>query len=141
MAQTRRVQSLLLLAAAALCFACAKPGPSATELAQQNLAQVVIESPAAWNLGAPPGKALTVDIAKLDDTDVCKPETCPTELDVPAGKHTLVFRCVLFMGNLSIPRVEMPYTGDFTGGHHYEVRPTSTVPDCKIQVEDAGPSR
>ena len=78
-------------------------------------------------------------ILKLDATDVCKSgDDCPIELDVPPGAHTLQFHCMVLQHNLQTPAltpwVRVSYQGNFTAGHRYEVRPASSVPDCKIRV-------
>lgn len=131
-----RIQSLLLLAAAALCSACVTPPPSPTELAQQNLARVVIESPDAWIVSAPKGQGMAVEFVSLDGADVCKPKSCPTELLVPAGTRSLGFRCLLLTGNLRLPKGFTGYRGDFISDHTYAVKPDSVVPECKVQVKD-----
>ncbi|HET7174705.1 MAG TPA: hypothetical protein VFK21_01745 [Gammaproteobacteria bacterium] len=108
-------------------------------------AHVTIGYPADWNLGGPANKGVAMGILKLDDTDVCKSgDDCPIELDVPAGTHTLLFHCMVLQDNLHTPAlapwVRVSYQGDFIAGHRYQVRPASSVPDCKIQVEDKGPA-
>ena len=108
-------------------------------------AHVAIGYPADWNLGGPADKGMAMGILKLDDIDVCKSgDDCPIELDVPAGKHTLLFHCMVLQHNLHTPAlmswVRVSYQGDFIAGHHYAVRPASSVPDCKIQVQDTGPT-
>lgn len=106
-------------------------------------AHLAIGYPADWNLGGPANKGVAMGILKLDDTDVCKNgDDCPIELDVPAGKHTLLFQCMVLQDNLHTPAlapwVRVSYQGDFIAGHRYQVRPASSVPDCKIQIQDTG---
>ena len=131
------LELLFLLATLTVpCTACVAPEPSVAQLQQQDLARLTILSPAAWNLGAPPGRGIALEIVSVDGRDACTPTSCPTELSVPTGSHSLSFRCLLLMGNLRLPQAQSAYTGDFLAGHRYAVQPASVVPDCKLRIRD-----